>query len=275
MFSGTNLVPLSRFDARFGVHQKLDRVARRHLAQLDLPLEIVFPPVKDILHFEGYNGPDGIKRKSPGKDEPWHFINPYDPNDDRLVKTIELGYGELVKNLKVNNQARAAFEAAWLAHSLVDGLTPAHHFPFETELSKLRGGQGIETRTSAREKLMMHGATRSERIINNWKMWGDHGLMATHINFELGIATLMPALKLDNAQPTEKDLAEIRKIGVNKLFLKRVHRVAEMRMYQKFYKVGWTAGLANQARRELLPLIVNTITLVWYLAAWDAAKSEK
>jgi hypothetical protein len=29
-----------------------------------------------------------------------------------------------------------AFQAAWLAHAVVDGLTPAHHYPYESEASK-------------------------------------------------------------------------------------------------------------------------------------------
>ena len=32
----------------------------------------------------------------------------------------------------------AAFEAAWLAHAVTDGFTPAHHEPLEEQLEGLR-----------------------------------------------------------------------------------------------------------------------------------------
>ena len=68
-----------------GVHQKIDRVARMHIQPL-LPAHTDFPSSKEILHFEGKNGPDGIKSKSPAKDEPWHY---YDPTDSKDIKIIQ------------------------------------------------------------------------------------------------------------------------------------------------------------------------------------------
>ena len=47
-----------------GTHQKIDRVARKHLAEV-VENDDSFPSIKDILLFEGKNGPDGIKKKSP------------------------------------------------------------------------------------------------------------------------------------------------------------------------------------------------------------------
>ncbi|HSE61414.1 MAG TPA: hypothetical protein VLA88_03920, partial [Candidatus Saccharimonadales bacterium] len=70
-----------------GAHQKLDRVARRALEQIEP--DSAFPTIKEILHFEGKNGPDGIKSKSPAQDEPWHYYDPIDPTDDVLVKMLE------------------------------------------------------------------------------------------------------------------------------------------------------------------------------------------
>ena len=128
MYSGTTL---TKFSGRvFGAHQNIDRVARRHLAKL-LPDNSAFPSIRQILHFEGINGPDGIKRKSPAVDEPWHYYNPFDRADTKLIELIQSHYANLVAALKANNQERAGFEAAWLAHAIVDGLTPAHHYPYE------------------------------------------------------------------------------------------------------------------------------------------------
>ena len=47
-----------------GTHQKIDRVARRHLTR-HIPSHAIFPTIQQILHFEGSRGPDGIKLKSP------------------------------------------------------------------------------------------------------------------------------------------------------------------------------------------------------------------
>src|SRR5436190_16657511 len=126
MYSGTTLTKLS--GRLMGAHQKIDRIARRHLTTLT-DTDVPFPTIKNILHFEGKNGPDGIKRKSPAQDEPWHFFSPFDDTDSKIVKLINEHYDKLVEQLKADNQERAAFEAAWLAHTLVDGLTPAHYYP--------------------------------------------------------------------------------------------------------------------------------------------------
>ena len=94
MYSGTTLKGSKHFDAWFGAHQKIDRIARRHLSAV-LP-EARFPQRKEILRFEGMDGPDGIKRKSPAKDEPWHYINPEDADDTQLLEIINEHYDQLV-----------------------------------------------------------------------------------------------------------------------------------------------------------------------------------
>src|SRR5579863_8983752 len=133
MYSGSTLTKIS--GNILGAHQKIDRIARKQLEEL-LP-GLHFPEISDILKFEGSDGPDGIKRKSPGKDEPHHYIDPFDISDTKLIDQLKHHYGELVQALKGTNDIRAAFEAAWLAHALVDGLTPAHHYPYEEKLKEL------------------------------------------------------------------------------------------------------------------------------------------
>jgi hypothetical protein len=268
MYSGTTLKPFRRFDAWFGAHQKIDRVARGHLGYI-LP-DVVFPKKQDIIRFEGIDGPDGIKRKTPAKDEPWHYINPEDASDRQLVEIITEHYQQLVAALKTDNMVRAAFESAWLSHAVVDGLTPAHHYPYEEELVKLRGGAGIETRTTPKEKLLMPGETLTKQIGNNWKMWGDKGLLATHFAFEWGVATMILPLRLGRAYPTAEDMEEVRTKGVGSFFLDRVHLVNTLQTYEQFYQSGWTPRLAKTVRRELVPTIVNTVTMLWYAAALEA-----
>ena len=94
-----------------GAHQKIDRVARRNLKQV-LPVDTSFPCIADILHFEGMNGPDGIKRKSPSRDEPWHYVDPSNHQDDALLGMIKDHHHNLMVALKTKDDMRAAVEAA-------------------------------------------------------------------------------------------------------------------------------------------------------------------
>lgn len=270
MYSGTTL---TRFSGHiFGAHQKLDRLARRHLTKLGID-RTEFPTIKEILHFEGVNGPDAIKRKSPAQDEPWHYFNPFEPNDTQLLELIDEHYKELVDQLKTGNRERASFEASWLAHAITDGLTPAHHYPYEEKLGELRGGASKEGRTTIKQKLVMPGDTTSERLLNNWKMWGAKGLFTTHGLFEMGVATLIKPLTLsDVALKNDIHMEELRKKGLLDYFVQVAREVAVLDMYERFYKKGWTPKLAYDVRHKLAPAIVSTITVAWYLAAEDAGQ---
>ena len=53
MYSGTTL--RTKSGRMMGVHQRIDRVARRHIEEF-LPYNINFPSSRQILHFEGLNG---------------------------------------------------------------------------------------------------------------------------------------------------------------------------------------------------------------------------
>lgn len=257
-----------------GAHQKIDRVARNHLSKL-LKNDAVFPSVKSILQFEGKNGPDGLKRKSPARDEPWHYYSPFNDEDSQLIELIKDHYDKLVKELKDNNRERVSFEAAWLAHALVDGLTPAHHYPYEEKLVELRGGQGIESRTTVKEKLVMPGNTRREKVKNNWKMWGPKGLFTTHGLFEIGVAILIAPLGFGEAVPNKEDLSELKEIGVIERFKRTAREIAVLDMYGKYYRKGWTPQYAYQVRHKLGPALVQMVTLAWYSALVDAGLIKK
>jgi hypothetical protein len=271
MYSGTTL---TRYSGRvLGAHQKIDRIARKHLTRL-IKDDSVFPNARHILHFEGKNGPDAIKRKSPAKDEPWHYYSPFDDDDSQLIDLIAEHYDLLVKELKAGNKERAAFEAAWLAHALVDGLTPAHHYPYEKKLGELRSGQGIESRTTIKEKLVMHGDTRREKVKNNWKMWGPKGLFTTHGLFEMGVATLIMPLGFGEAIPKARDKHKMEKIGAIEWFKRTAREIAVMDMYERYHHKGWTPKLAYDIRHKLGPLIIQTVSLTWYAALCDAGLIE-
>ncbi|MDB5170865.1 MAG: hypothetical protein JWO35_559 [Candidatus Saccharibacteria bacterium] len=255
-----------------GAHQKIDRMACRQLKQLAHNKK--FPSIKTILHFEGDNGPDGIKRKSPAKDEPWHYIQPFDADDTQLIELIEEHYKQLVKALKAKDDIRSAFEAAWLAHAIVDGLTPAHHYPYEEKLVELSSGRGIEDRTTISKKLIMPGATVSHQFGNNWKMWGPKGLFTTHAAFEAGVAVLMAPLSRIGVVPTADKIDDFQAQSLASWFRTQAQNVARMELYDTFYETGWTIPLARRVRNQLVPTLVQSVTLVWHGASLEAAKCE-
>lgn len=269
MYSG---LTLTRASGRLvGAHQKIDRIARRHLELVAVP-GVRFPSIKTILHFEGRNGPDGIKRKSPAQDEPWHYFSPFDADDTLLLELIDDHYQKLVAALTKGDDVVAGFEAAWLAHAVVDGLTPAHHYPYEEKLDELRGGQGKETRVTYREKLLMPGDTNRQAISNNWKMWGPKGLLTTHIAFEWGVSSILVPMRMGRrTTPSTAETAEIRQLSATDYFARVAKEIAAYGLYDEFYKHGWTAKLARTVRQQLVPSVVKAVTLIWYKAACDAA----
>src|SRR5665811_2006189 len=111
-----------------GVHQKIDRIARRQLNKY-IPKSIKFPSIDEILHFEGNNGPDAIRIKDPSKDVPRYVVTPTDPKDRETLDEIHDYIVNLSEALKNHNNERAAFEVAWIGHAIGDSLSPAHHNP--------------------------------------------------------------------------------------------------------------------------------------------------
>jgi hypothetical protein len=272
MYSGTTLRPLT--GKIIGAHQKIDRLARNDLQKLLRDIKR-FPPAKLILHFEGINGPDAIKRKSPAKDEPWHYYSPFDEADTRIIEIIGRHYDQLVKALKGRDEVRAAFEASWLAHAIVDGLTPAHHYPYEEKLAEIRGGKGLETRNTLWDKLIMPGTNRREQLLNNWKMWGPRGLLNAHGVFEWGVAVMMAPLTEKNVALTKHDITELHKHGTLGLFKLKAKEVAALEIYDRYVQRGWTPQLARQVRKRVVPSITKMVTLAWYAAAIDAGIAEE
>lgn len=266
MYSGSTLT--NRSGNFIGAHQKLDRAARNALKDM-LSDDALFPSKNLILHFEGKNGPDGAKAKLDGEHAPWHFYDPFDPEDGVLLEQIDAHFKILVQKLKDGQLERSAFEAAWLAHALVDGLTPAHHYPFEEELEKLRG-ESKETRTTVLKKVFIPGATKLDILSKNWEMWGAKGLFTTHALFEIGAAMIFAPLGKSIGIPTTYDIKTVKHIGFEEYFKRVAREVAMFNMYEDFYKRGWTPKLAKTARTELAPRMGRTVTLSWYMAAAEA-----
>ena len=269
MYAGTTLY--NKSGNLLGAHQKFDRVARRFVVHLRPDAD--FPETRAILGFEGNNGPDGIKRKSPGVDEPWHYWDPVDSDDRLLLNIIDEHYKKLVTSLRSGDMESAAFESAWMAHAIVDGLTPAHHYPYEEKLTELRGGEGKETRTTIKNKLIIQGTTKREMISRNWKMWGTKGLLLSHGGFEFGVSYTVKALKLRQAQPSNGDIKHARNIGYEAYLKQAAKEIYDLNMYERFLRRGWSMKLAKEVKQLLAPAIVRAIAVAWILAL-DESQSE-
>ena len=262
MYSGTTLNKTS--GGFIGVHQKIDPIARRNLDQLP-GVGPGFPAIKEILAFEGDNGPDGLKRKSPSADEPWHYIDPSKSDDRQLVTMILDHQHNLVEALRYNNHERAAFEAAWLSHAIVDGLTPAHHYPLGEKIEEL-WGKPKEERLTIKEKNFIVGETRLETLSKNWEYWGAKGVFMTHAAFEFGVAAAAKTSRYPQKDLDHAWLAQATAQGLEQVFLDAMHEVYSLDMYHTFWNEGWTTKLARQTRRVLLPTIIQVVMFAWYEA---------
>lgn len=253
-----------------GVHQRVNRVAKRHLIH-HIGHEPFFPSIKTILHFEGKNGPDGIKSKSPSQDEPWHYILPTAESDDPLVKIITDHMHNLATALKEEDEVRAGFEAAWLSHAIVDGLTPAHQYPLADKIEELWGKPHTE-RTSKRDKIIITSEKKRDMVTKNWQYWGAKGVFSLHWSFEWGVASSIAMHKFKDLKITESDFRRIEKEGFIPLFLESVKKVDELDMYKEFARTGWSVRLGNTSRKQLMPIIMKNVCLAWYAASKGITK---
>ncbi len=257
------------YAAVFHAHQKIDRVASRLFNEL-VGNDVAFPSADLILHFEGKRGPDATRLKSTdGVEQPWHFIDPFDEDDVSLGETVMEHHRQLVLALKTGNRERAAFEAAWLAHALVDGLTPAHHYPYERELEMLHG-EKRENLKKVRYKFMATGDSKRDTIRRSLRIIGPRGLLTTHTMFEAGAYMIMRPMRLNNALPSNYDIEQLMSVGLRKYFHMQAREVGALGMFDMFCTVGWTPKLARTVRRELVPRMVKVVVLAWYAAALDS-----
>lgn len=247
-----------------GVHQRIDRLARKKLKHMGIDGSR-FPKIIDILHFEGKNGPDGIKSKSPSIDEPWHFVNPLDPKDTQLYVDIENHMQNLTKALRDDEKERAAFEAAWLSHAIVDGLTPAHQYPLSDKIEEL-WGKPKESRTTILDKSFIKGVNSRDTLSRNWKYWGVGGVWTAHYLFEWGFAAAVSSSRFTEVEISEKQKELVDTTGFLPVYKSIVQEVFELNMYEEYYKQGWNRHLATLSREKLMPLLITAVALAWYAA---------
>ena len=269
MYSGTTF--RTKSGRVIGVHQKIDRVAYRHLLK-KLPRRNKFPGIQQIIHFEGLNGPDGIKRKSPAKDEPWHYIDPENTDDHVLLTMIQDHIINMAQAMKDNNPVRASFEAAWMAHAIVDGLTPAHHYPLEEKIEEL-WGKPKDQRLTIRDKNIIRGKSRRDTLSKNWQYWGAKGVFTTHVMFEWGVASSIAPLRFEEVEISKEDYQRMATEDYEVIYKEILQIIAHMKMYEEYIKIGWSRHLAKETRDSLIPEIIRAVVLGWY-KAYVMAKEE-
>ncbi|HEY6736894.1 MAG TPA: hypothetical protein VI322_04230 [Candidatus Saccharimonadia bacterium] len=268
MYAG--FITPKRASRRLGVHQRFDHAAYR-MIRTYLPAG-GFPEIRNILHFEGYNGPDGIKSKQGLKYKTVHDHAPshlYDPATDRgeVPQHIANHYAGLVDALTSGDRVRQAFEAAWLAHYVCDGLTPAHHFPLEEKITEAVERAQDEMRTGDVSKL-------TAAVRKNWAIWGPKGHLSTHIvNFEIGIAIALIFSPI-KAEFSEHELARARELGPVEYFKAEARKIAALNLYERFYQSGWTNDIASIVKNTLAPLTAQAIGNIWLLAMLEASQRQ-
>ena len=273
MYSSLGIIKNSKRSGRLmGTHQKIDKIARRMLSKY-LDTARTFPSTQKILRFEGSNGPDGLKRKSPGVDEPMHFINP-DDDDGILIGYIRDHHYNLVQALVNNNHERAAFEAAWMAHAITDGLTPAHHYPYKERVDELMQDKDYKKLFGVKIKGIMRGDNLAEAARNNWLYWGAGGIMTKHIAFEYGVAYSITFARQKRLM-LKMSRKNFKNIDYEKTFYRALERVAKLKMYDRFLEDGWTTELAMDTYQVLIPEIIRTVALNWASCINEAEEIKK
>lgn len=260
--------PFQKADKIAGTHQKIDRAARltlrKVLSKNPTFSKVHFPKIDEILVFEGNGGPDGIKTKSPGKDEPWHFVEPH--GDLTPIKTyVENHLFNLSKALSEENYVRASFEAGWMAHAITDALTPAHQYPMTDKIIEI-SGKKPEERDKIIKKMFLSGKNWRERLLNNWEYIGPKGVMSSHMLYEMGVATMITSIaakKITN-DPTEEEISRVLNGDFMKVFEEKIKWVADQKYYETYLEKGWTTSLARNTKSILLPEISKIVALGWF-----------
>ena len=262
MYSGTTF---RRGSGRIvGVHQKIDRAAR-HTLDKHIKKSLKFPGIRSILHFEGKNGPDGLKLKGSKIDNPWHFINPANPDDHALIVMINDHIFNLSEALRDKNIVRASFEAAWMAHSITDGLTPAHHYALDDKIEEL-WGKTHDQRRGLKDRNIIRGINRRDTISKNWQYWGAGGVFTAHLLYEMGVASAIASEKFKTIELDSDDIKQLKAEGYESMFMKSLIKIHSLNIYDNFNKDGWNVNLAIETKNVLVPEIIKSVAMAWYQA---------
>ncbi len=200
---------------------------------------------RDILNFEGYGGPDGLKVKGNySTDHLWDPVNEI----GHLPQWIAIHNDNLIASLRKRDYIEAGFHAGWMAHYITDSLTPAHHISY---------------------KLIAEEYADASKLTRRWKTWGSKGWKSSHVAFESGISTATTfsplRVKFDMAL-----VDAIKAQGIEATIKTESLKIAQLGLYEEFIAHGWTTKLAKAVRATVVPRIPQMIAAAW-LAAYETA----
>ena len=89
--------------------------------------------------------------------------------------------------------------------------------------------------------------------------------MSSHMLYEMGIATMISstAAKKIAKSPSEEDLKLVLNGDFFKVFEQKIKAVADKKYYDRYLHKGWTATLALETKKDLLPEVVSMVALGW------------
>ena len=201
-----------------------------------------------VLKFEGSGGPDGLKFKGNySTDHLWDPVNKI----GHLPDWIEVHYKNLVAALKAGDEAKAAFEAGFMAHYLTDSLTPAHHLSHKFILEEYEG----------------------KKYRKRWKVYGHKGLLSSHVAFEAGIssAIMFTSIKVKFDEDLYKS---IRTKGIKEVVLSESLAISKHKMYETYLEKGWSSKLAKTIKATTVKRIPQLISAAWMSAYQEAYKTD-
>ena len=227
-----------------GTHQKFDRTAYQLIA--DKINVKKFPTRAQVLHFEGYDGPDGLNMKSRrySADHLWDPINEI----GSLPMFIQSHFDRMTEALKKNDHIEASFHAAWLGHYLTDSLTPAHHMS---------------------HKLIAQEYKSRSKVARSWLYWGRKGLKSSHVAFEVGVSSSVFFTPL-KVKFDHELYSRVRTEGLVAAVKQESRLVANQHIYRDFLEKGWTRSIAKRTRKHVINRIPQLIAAAW-LAAYEEA----
>jgi len=117
---------------------------------------------------------------------------------------------------------------------------------------------------------MIQGTSKRDTAKRNWGLWGVGGLLSMHAMFEGGVAFILAPLRIKTAKPTNSDIETLIEVGYIEYFKRSAREIALLDMYERFNKRGWSPKLVRDVRNELGPIVIKTVTLVWFSAMRDA-----
>ncbi len=249
-------------------HQKIDKLAYAILKEYCGNTSVL--NLKDILHYEGSKGPDAPRLYATESSTPWHY---YDPSGTvpqlPFLDILKDHYTELIKQLKLRDVHQSCFEAAWLAHALVDGLTPPHHFPVEAELEALHGAS-VDQREKISSHLLVKGPSKIQSFSRSWRLTGPKGMLTQHTYFEANAGLAAVRIRAQDIAVNDDLLKRLSPDALIEIFEKYAHEVDSLDLFKRFVKRGWSLKLTRLTRKELIPKMVKLVLIAWYGALLEA-----